>query len=142
MVQRHQDWCAVVCSFPRLGTALQRTGVQAGLLAIGVAHRLNGEETECLLEGAVSGEQVQVMSGLMCTGLWDEVRGNTLDGCSLCIPPGFPKPDTALVSMVAALLLGLFNWGTTARLHSCQLLEKGLKFWEGLGLQCYIPGIS
>lgn len=78
MVQRHQDWCAVVCSFPRLGTALQRTGVQAGLLAIGVAHRLNGEETECLLEGAVSGEQVQVMSGLMCTGLWDEVRGNTL----------------------------------------------------------------
>lgn len=37
--------------------------------------------------------------------------------------------------MVAALLLGLFDCGTTTQLHSCKLLEKDDKFWEELVLQ-------
>lgn len=37
VVQRRQDWCAVVWGFPRLGTALCRTGPHVGLLAKGAA---------------------------------------------------------------------------------------------------------
>lgn len=89
----------------------------------------------------MSGEKIQVMSSLMCTGLWNEVRGKGLGWVFPMHPPWVSQPGHCSGqhgdSLGAEAVCGTATW-----LHSHKLLEKDVKFWEGLGLQCYVPGIS